>query len=128
MKERNTIQKTIIKEKIFALKNHPGAEQIYMEVILTHPFISKATVYRNLNNMAANGEILKIGVPSCADRFDYQNHNHYHMQCKFCGGIFDIEIGYLKELDEKAKNASKFEISSHDIIFKGLCNNCKKDI
>ena len=47
------------------LHNHPTADAIYAFIAAQHPTISKATVYRNLNQLAAQGEIF---ARACADR------------------------------------------------------------
>ena len=55
--KRNTIQRTLVLEAVNRLRFHPTAEEIYDDVIREHPHISKATVYRNLNQLAEDREI-----------------------------------------------------------------------
>ena len=52
MERRNTIQRKLVLDTVRNL-DHPNAEQVYGEIITKHPHISKATVYRNLNLLAA---------------------------------------------------------------------------
>ena len=76
--KRNTIQRTLVLEAVNRLRFHPTAEEIYDDVIREHPHISKATVYRNLNQLAEDREIQKLAMADGPDRFDYRLQRHYH--------------------------------------------------
>ena len=52
---------------------HPTAQDVFDAVRVEMPNISLATVYRNLNELADAGEIMRIAVPGRPDRFD-QSH------------------------------------------------------
>lgn len=125
MIKRNTIQRTLVLEVVNKLKNHPTADEVYEELIKSHPSISRCTVYRNLNQLSEEGLIQKIEVPSGADRFDYKCYNHYHVKCIKCGKIFDVKMEYLPDLEKKIKDSHGFEFKGYDIIFKGICPNCQ---
>lgn len=125
MIQRNTIQKTLILNTVNDMRSHVTADEVYDEVVKAHPSISKGTVYRNLNQLVQNGEIKKIEVPSGADRFDYRCFEHYHVKCLKCGGIFDVEMDAVKNLERNIKDAQGFEFSGYDIMFKGICPTCK---
>ena len=71
MQTRNTVQRQIVLQAVRSLHDHPTADSVYAVVAAEHPSISKATVYRNLNQLALQGEILRVPVPTGADRFDF---------------------------------------------------------
>ena len=60
MKNRNTIQRTLVLEAVNTLQCHATADEIYEAIAKEHPSVSKATVYRNLNLLSEMGEIRKI--------------------------------------------------------------------
>lgn len=126
MIKRNTFQRTLVFETVNALKHHPTADEIYLDVIKTHPNISRATIYRNLNQLCEAQQINKVEVPDGADRFDYLLSNHYHAKCSLCCGIFDVDMQYIQDLQKSIGDSQGFEFSGHDIIFRGICRNCKK--
>ena len=68
---RNTVQRAMTLEAVRRLHAHPTAEEVYRQVAAEHPSVSRATVYRNLNQLAAQGEILRVPVPTGADHFDF---------------------------------------------------------
>ena len=109
------------------LHGHPTADQVYAEVAAEHPNISRATVYRNLKQLAEAGEIGEVETPKGADHFDYQCHKHYHVRCIKCGNIFDVDMDYMPDLEKSIRNAHGFQFSGHDIIFKGICPRCQSE-
>lgn len=122
---RQTVQKEIIRNAVVNMHNHPTAEAVYEAVAARHPRISKATVYRNLNQMAQDGAILRVQVPNGADCFDFNIRKHYHIRCEACGCVFDAEAPYREELDQLPGQSGGFEITGHSILFFGLCPRCK---
>lgn len=127
MINRNTIQRQLVLSAARALP-HPAAEEVYENVIKDHPHISKATVYRNLNLLVTQGELRKVSVPDGADRFDSTLANHYHLRCVRCGGVFDVDMDYLSDIETRIGETGGFVIQGHDIVFQGICPKCNTKI
>jgi len=125
--QRNTIQRQIILDTLKTFITHPTVDELYTEIQKSHPAISKTTIYRNLRQLAQGGKIGKIALPDDADRYDKRTDQHYHFQCKICGVLFDIDIGYLEGINEKVQEKYGFQIYEHDILFKGICQKCKRN-
>ena len=126
MMKRNTIQCSLVFEAVNKLQCHATADEIYDAIVKEYPTISRGTVYRNLNRLSKMGKIHKMEIPGGADRFDHQCREHYHARCVKCGRVFDVDMEYIEGLEKNIKDAHGFEISGHDIIFKGTCPDCKK--
>ena len=126
MVRRNTVQQKIVSEAVNELKNHASADEIYEYVSKKYPSIGRATVYRVLQRLSDDGKIKKIEVPKGAERFDHNCSNHYHIKCKICGGIFDVDMPHLSDLESNIKNKNGFIVTDHNIIFTGICPDCQK--
>ena len=126
MTRHNTIQRSLVLDVVNRLKSHATADEVYAEVAATHPNISKATVYRNLNLLSEMGMIRKLEIPGGADRFDHICKEHCHVKCEKCGRVFDIEIPYIDGLENRVENRNGFEITGYDILFRGICPDCQK--
>jgi Fe2+ or Zn2+ uptake regulation protein len=123
--KRNTIQRQLILDAVRQLDIHATAEQVYDCVAESHPSISKATVYRNLNQMAESGELLNIGSIRGAAHYDHNCHGHYHFICDKCGRVFDVN-DFFPEIAERVSDMEGFQIKGHSLIFNGLCLDCKE--
>lgn len=124
MNQRNTVQRALVLETVRALRCHATADEVYNTIIKTHPDISRGTVYRNLNMLSDIGEIRKREIPGGADRFDHLCHDHYHAKCLNCGRVFDVDMEFVTDLEERIQNTQGFVFTGHDIIFKGICPEC----
>lgn len=123
---RNTIQSALVLETVNKLPGHVTADEVYEAIAREHPTISRATVYRNLNRLSQTGKIRRIEIPGGADRFEHWCHPHYHIKCEVCGRIFDVDMEYIPHLEKKIRDTHGFQLTGHDILFTGICPQCRK--
>ncbi|MGN1094908.1 MAG: Fur family transcriptional regulator [Eubacteriales bacterium] len=126
MDERNTIQRSLVLDAVNKLKSHATADEIYDFIVKEHPNISRGTVYRNLNRLSEMGKIRKLEIPGGPDRYDHLSYNHYHVKCVKCGRMFDVDMDYIPDMTKNIKDTHGFDFLGHDLIFSGICPECKK--
>jgi Fur family peroxide stress response transcriptional regulator len=117
-------QREAIKEYLAHTKEHPTADTVYMSIRATHPNISLGTVYRNLNMLAEQGEILKLNCQDGSDRFDGNPKPHYHFLCNGCGRVLDIEMESIDHINKIAAADFGGKVEGHVTYFYGRCPNC----
>ncbi len=105
---------------------HPTAEYLLDLLKKEHANIGYTTLYRNLNQLAQARIIKKIDGLENSARFDHNTHEHYHFICEKCNRVFDIPKGVAPDLLNNTRKATGFDITSHDIIFHGVCHECKR--
>jgi Fe2+ or Zn2+ uptake regulation protein len=125
MARRNTIQKQLVLNTVKKLNNHPTADEVYNHIVESYPGISKATIYRNLNNLAEEGQLLKLTMPGAADKYDATLGRHYHAICKYCEKIMDIALDEPINIDFDQKSMKELQIDEYVILFKGVCPECR---
>lgn len=111
-------------EAVRRLHAHPTAEEVYRQVAAEHPSISRATVYRNLRQLAESGLLLKINTTDGADHFDHRCDAHYHAGCLRCGRVFDVELRQPPQLEKLLGDTHGFAVSGYDLLFRGVCPEC----
>lgn len=122
---RQTRQRQLVLDTVKERLDHPTADMLYLDVRKKDEKISRGTVYRNLNVLADEGEILHIKVPG-VDRFDWRTDYHYHVLCTGCGKVSDLDEKYNKALDRRIGKESGYQIARHRTIFEGLCPECQR--
>lgn len=122
-------QRASIKEYLTNTHEHPTADTVYLYMREKFPHISLGTVYRNLNLLADMGEIIKITTPDGGDRFDGHTEPHYHVVCSHCGKVFDLMLdeSHIHEINRLASEKFDGTITSHSILFNGICAGCEKN-
>lgn len=112
-----------IYERVKNAFDHPTADMVYEDVKKDIPHISLGTVYRNLNQLVDNGYIRKLTHIDGIVHFD-KNDAHEHMKCIKCNTIIDLDLAF--HLDSYVEEKSGNEILSHELLFIGICKQCRK--
>ncbi len=121
--KRVTNQRQVILEELKKLTTHPTAEELYLIIKDKIPNISIGTVYRNLNNLAEKGYILKLDNMGSQNRFDGNTEPHIHIVCVKCGKVRDIHKNF--SIPKNYKELSKeFEILGYNFNLYGICKEC----
>lgn len=94
--------------------------------------VSKATLYRFLDNMVSEGIVRKFYNEEIGG-FEYQLlskdkrcNDHLHLRCKICGNIFHLDCIDAHEFIQHIQEIHGFQIVSKDTIIYGICQNCQK--
>jgi Fur family ferric uptake transcriptional regulator len=118
-----TRQRRLILEALQGVTSHPTADEIFSMVRAKLPRISLGTVYRNLELLAAAGQILCLERIGAQKRFDGDTRRHHHVRCRVCGKIGDIfspvAVPPLPETPVPG-----FSLHGVDMTFIGLCREC----
>jgi Fur family peroxide stress response transcriptional regulator len=117
-------QREAIKEYLSSTKEHPTADIVYMHIRQEYPNISLGTVYRNLNLLASQGEILKINCQDGSDRFDGNPKPHYHFICDKCNRVLDLDMESIDHINKIAGAGFAGKIEGNVTFFYGLCPEC----
>lgn len=123
-------QRNVILDIVRSSDAHPTADTVYDLARQELPGIGIATVYRNLNMLAENGDISRINTGDGKDRFDGCTGEHYHMICSRCGDVIDIYPKDDAAMDQLRRAVSlTFGIKDDNVqinttLLTGVCNRC----
>lgn len=124
VQRRNTKQRALVLDAVRTRRDHPTAEDIYLDVRSHDDRISRATVYRNLRLLEQTGAITCVKAPG-GDRFDLRLDAHAHVVCTECGCVIDAALPYDHKADSAVAADTGYEITSHSTLFQGVCPACK---
>ena len=106
---------------------HPTAEWIYEILKPDYPDLSLGTVYRNIKKFCESGKVRSVGVIRGQEHFDGDTSRHSHFVCSGCGRVLDIfEPVVAEETLTEIEKKHDFRIMSEDILFNGICPDCKE--
>ena len=107
------------------LNSHPTVDEVFAEVCIEHPSISKTTVYRNLRQLAGNNAIRQIFMADGLERYDCTTQRHSHFSCKKCSNIIDVHVDYFESMDELVRTKYGFMVDEHNVMYSGICIDCR---
>lgn len=123
---RMTRQRQVILEELRKVTSHPTADQLHQMVRHRLPGISIATVYRNLELLADEGQVLKLDVSGNQRRFDGTPERHYHIRCSVCGRLDDVHMESIARVEQQAADSCGYRVESHTLEFTGICPDCAR--
>ena len=130
---RMTNQRKVILEELRNSKGHLSADELYMLVKRKLPNVSISTIYRNLEELAEQGLIRKLGPGSTQKRFDANVQPHFHIRCVKCGRIDDVPFSMLEKVRNAINESTSMvgKITGYDVVgyhleFLGVCPDCQK--
>jgi Fe2+ or Zn2+ uptake regulation protein len=104
---------------------HPSAEAVHAMVSREMETVSLKTVYQTLHDLAELEEIAPLDVGTGMTRFDPNVDNpHHHLVCRQCGSVRDL-VTPFPELQIPEGAELGYEVGSAEIVFRGLCPECR---
>lgn len=118
---RPSLQRIAVFNLVANSTKHPTADDIYSELSVTYPSLSRTTVYNSLHILVTAGLIKELEVESGNKHYDFaRKPAHSHFVCRICNKFFDMP---LPENIEKIAHKD-FVVDSVDLCFKGICPEC----
>jgi Fur family peroxide stress response transcriptional regulator len=125
---RLTLQRRAVLETLIEFDDHPSSDQVYQRVHLRLPGLSRATVFRILEQFAASGLIGKACHPGRSARYDARTELHHHLVCIRCEAMVDIFDDALDGIPLPDTASQGFQVVDFRVQLRGFCNQCQKQI
>ncbi len=123
---RLTPQRVELARLIAASEGHPSAAQLYAKIVIQFPTMSQATVYKTLALLKEINQVLEIDLRDDSHYDGNRPHPHPHLICMQCNKIVDgdleLDLASIRKLEEN----SGYQIVRPQIVFYGLCPDCRK--
>lgn len=127
---RKTRQKTAILERLKRTEGEHVTADALVEILRRSGTpVGKATVYRYLSELEANGRVRRyrsLNGPSC---WQYMAEGapcdeHYHLLCEGCGNIVHFDSEQLGEAFRSVSGRNGFVLDQAKTVFYGICAAC----
>jgi Fur family peroxide stress response transcriptional regulator len=110
-----------ILEYLMKNRDHPTADDIYVELKKELPTLSKATVYNSINAFTHAGLVKVLNMEGNESRYDPVTSTHGHFHCEQCGSYYDFKIS-VENL--RSDDLAGFAIKETDVYLRGICKKC----
>jgi Fur family ferric uptake transcriptional regulator len=115
----------VILEALRMDTTHPTADEVFTRVRSKLPRISLATVYRNLETLAASGWIQRLEGVGAQRRFDGNPGKHFHIRCLQCGRVDDVACQPLPLKEVLPVRIEGYDVIDYRVDVLGLCQDCQ---
>lgn len=123
-----TVQRLAVLEYLHNNPTHPSVDKIYKDLQRKYPAFSRATVYNTVQLLTELGLIQPLSVDKEKVRYDGNPEPHPHFVCRICGKIWDIEMKGAKWNVEEVEKMLNVKVENTEVIYRGVCEHCRKKL
>jgi Fur family peroxide stress response transcriptional regulator len=122
---RLTPQRVELVRLIATSAGHPSAAQLYARIKAQFPTMSQATVYKTLALLKEMNQVLEIDLRDDSHYDGNRPEPHPHLICIQCNKIEDGDLEFDLSAIRELEQISGYRIIRPQIVFYGLCADCK---
>jgi Fe2+ or Zn2+ uptake regulation protein len=85
-----------------------------------------STVFRAVSTMERDGHIRRIDLGDGKAYYEASDDHHEHVRCEACGRVAEVPGCVVQHAATGVQRRTGFRVTSHQIVFSGLCPACAK--
>ncbi|KGN39042.1 Fur family transcriptional regulator [Knoellia subterranea] len=122
---RPTRQRAALAELMAETSEFLSAQDLHSKLQSRGDSVGLATVYRNLQAMAADGDVdvLRTDDGECVYRSCATDAHHHHLVCRECGRTVEVEGPAVEKWAAEVARANGFSDVTHTIELFGTCTS-----
>lgn len=125
---RPTRQRTALTDELAGADEFRSAQDIHASLSASGTRVGLATVYRNLQAMAADGEVdvIRTADGEAVYRSCATEQHHHHVVCRSCGLAVEVTGDAVERWAEAIAAEHGFTEVRHTLEVDGLCAECAR--
>lgn len=123
---RPTRQRAALSDELAGAAEFRSAQDIHASLSASGTRVGLATVYRNLQAMAADGEVdvIRTTEGEAVYRACATEQHHHHVVCRGCGLTVEVTGDAVERWADAVASAHGFTQVRHTVEMDGLCADC----
>jgi len=85
-----------------------------------------SSVFRAVGYLEKDGLLDRIDLGDGKSRFEIRDGHHEHIRCESCGRIDEVPGCVLDDAAGQVQKMTGFRVTSHKVVFTGLCRDCRR--
>ena len=126
--KRLTRERDLVLEQVFSSHEHFEREELVVTLTARTDGrrVSRATVYRTLQELERAGLLRKVARANGRDVFehDYGYPQHDHLICGECGTLIEFPAAEISKVVAEVSSAHGFRQTGHRLEVYGKCDDC----
>jgi Fur family ferric uptake transcriptional regulator len=105
-----------------------GAQEIHEALAGRGATVGLASVYRTLDGLVEQGLLQRVDFGDGIARYEpvrAGHDHHHHLVCDGCGKVETFHAAPLERAIEAIVRATGYDVTSHDVVLRGACADCK---
>lgn len=99
-------------------------DELHEAVVASLGAADYSTVFRAVTSLEREGLIKRIDLGDGKVHYELSEDHHEHIRCDECGRVVEVPGCVLEDAERSVKSSTGFEVTSHQLLFTGLCPEC----
>jgi len=99
-------------------------EDLLQEVRSSLGSADYSSVFRAVNLFEKQGLVDRIDLGDGKAHFELHEDHHEHIRCESCGRVEEVPVCVLDDAAAQVRSLTGFQVTSHRVVFGGLCAAC----
>ena len=82
-------------------------------------------MFRAVSLFERQGMLDRIDLGDGKTRFEIREDHHEHIRCESCGRVEEVPVCVLDDAAAQVQNLTGFRVTSHQVVFGGMCRECR---
>lgn len=122
---RTTRQQVAVADQLRGQEDFLSAQELHSALRGSGESVGLATVYRILQNMAADGEVDVLRAPDGEAIYrQCSTGHHHHLVCRTCGRAVEVEGPQVERWAATVSASHGFTEVEHTVEIFGVCADC----
>lgn len=124
---RPSVQRLVIMDYLLTHNTHPTVEDVYKDLCVKIPTLSRTTVYNTLRLFSEQHAAQMLTIDEHRVCYDGETIPHVHFLCRRCGKIYDLKDVLAPEITDGVC-IENHVIDEVQLYCKGVCGACLREI
>lgn len=85
-----------------------------------------SSVFRAVGYLEREGLLARIDLGDGRGRYELRDGHHEHIRCDSCGRVDEVPGCVLDDVAGQVRKLTGFTVTSHKVVFAGLCQDCAR--
>lgn len=99
-------------------------DELHAAVVESIGAADYSTVFRAVSGMEKEGFVQRIDLGDGKVHYELSEDHHEHIRCESCGRVVEVPGCVLEDAAASVKSSTGFVVTSHQLLFTGLCPTC----
>jgi Fur family ferric uptake transcriptional regulator len=124
---RMTPERRWVLQGVLSREGHFDAEELLAFLHRRHMPVSRATLYRTLDHLAASGLVKRhrFGQGHALFEHIYGRQHHDHLVCDRCNAVIEFTNDEIERLQDEVCEQHGFKVTNHVMQIFGICRTCR---
>ena len=99
-------------------------DELHQAVVQSLGAADYSTVFRAIIALEKDRRVNRIDLGDGKVHYELAEDHHEHIRCDSCGRVVEVPGCVLEDAERSVRSSTGFVVTSHQLLFTGLCPQC----